>query len=100
MVQRYAWGAVDGLAGQLAGVDGSCAELWFGAHPRGTARFASSGLPIPPVPFLLKILSVGCPLSIQAHPDSELGAAATRTGSQELPGCSAQAGAGHCRVAV
>ena len=76
----YAWGRVDGVAGVLgtAGTGGPEAELWLGAHPGSPARTAD-GTPWPTLldwerqsgaklPFLLKILVSGGPLSLQAHP--------------------------------
>jgi len=76
----YAWGRVDGVAGVLgtAGTGGPEAELWLGAHPGSPARTVAgepwatlldwereSGSRLP---FLLKILVSGGPLSLQAHP--------------------------------
>lgn len=76
----YAWGRVDGVAGVLgtAGTGGPEAELWLGAHPGSPARTVggepwatlldweqASGSRLP---FLLKILVSGAPLSLQAHP--------------------------------
>jgi mannose-6-phosphate isomerase class I len=43
------------------------AELWLGSHPRGHATTVADSTPIPSVPFLLKILSVAKPLSIQVR---------------------------------
>ena len=76
----YAWGRVDGVA-QVLGTPGSGgpeAELWLGAHPGSPARTLggepwatlldwerSSGRKLP---FLLKVLVAGGPLSLQAHP--------------------------------
>jgi len=50
------------------------AELWLGSHPRGHATNMKDGTPIPAIPFLLKILSVAKPLSIQVHPDATVAA--------------------------
>ncbi|KAF8820951.1 CHORD protein [Cardiosporidium cionae] len=64
------------------------AELWMGMHPRGTSVVYSPQEPkthhlqldkylaavkakIAPIPYLLKVLSVAKPLSIQAHPDAK-----------------------------
>lgn len=89
-VKDYAWGAVDGLS-RLVGrspTGGPEAELWIGAHPsapsvlddgRTLDEAVSSdpaGLLGPVVrsrfgdrlPFLLKVLAIGAPLSIQLHP--------------------------------
>ncbi|MGN8027416.1 mannose-6-phosphate isomerase, class I [Microbacterium sp. 22242] len=76
----YAWGRVDGVAGVLGteGSGGPEAELWLGAHPGSPTR-AVAGEPWGTLvdweresgerlPFLLKILVAGSPLSLQAHP--------------------------------
>jgi mannose-6-phosphate isomerase len=93
-VQRYAWGRHDGLSQALgtAPSGGPEAELWVGTHPRGSSVVAAGPLAgrslaevvavdperwLGPVraargerglPFLLKILAIGEPLSLQAHP--------------------------------
>jgi mannose-6-phosphate isomerase len=49
------------------------AELWFGSHPSGPSKVVSSRENFTsPLSFLLKVLSVGKALSIQAHPDKKL----------------------------
>ncbi|MEE1788133.1 mannose-6-phosphate isomerase, class I [Streptomyces sp. SP17BM10] len=92
-IRPYAWGSVTALP-ELLGQDPTGepqAELWMGAHPGdpsradrgagprpldeliaadpegelGTATVARFG---PTLPFLLKILAAGIPISIQAHP--------------------------------
>ncbi|GAA0907332.1 mannose-6-phosphate isomerase, class I [Streptomyces thermoalcalitolerans] len=91
-IRPYAWGSTTAIP-HLLGVEPSGepqAEMWMGAHPgapsrtgRGTlaevieadperelgaktvARFG------PRLPFLLKILAAGAPLSLQVHPDLE-----------------------------
>ncbi|MFH8340208.1 mannose-6-phosphate isomerase, class I [Streptomyces sp. AM6-12] len=91
-VRPYAWGSPTAIP-HLLGVEPTGepqAEMWMGAHPgapsrtpRGTlaevidadperevgketvARFG------PHLPFLLKILAAGAPLSLQVHPDLE-----------------------------
>ena len=95
-IQNYAWGSHDQLAKLLRKPSPSElpeAELWFGAHPMapssiehdGTRRgldalIASSASTqlgdraferFGRLPFLLKILAVEQPLSIQAHPSAE-----------------------------
>ncbi|MCH2622524.1 MAG: hypothetical protein MKZ66_04710, partial [Acidimicrobiales bacterium] len=58
-IRHYDWGSTTALAA-LRGVEGSGrpeAELWFDDRP---------GLP-----FLVKVLAVDRPLSLQIHPDSE-----------------------------
>ncbi|MEV0244824.1 mannose-6-phosphate isomerase, class I [Streptomyces sp. NPDC050674] len=89
-VRPYAWGSPTAIP-QLLGVEPTGepqAEMWMGAHPgapsrtgRGTlvevvdadpekelgpATVAKFG---PRLPFLLKILAAGAPLSLQVHPD-------------------------------
>ena len=92
-VQHYAWGSPTAIP-ELLGVapDGRpWAELWIGAHPSAPSTLGSSGSgepldeaiatdPIgflggavverfgPRLPFLLKVLAAGEPLSLQAHP--------------------------------
>ncbi|MGW1726391.1 mannose-6-phosphate isomerase, class I [Streptomyces sp. NPDC002306] len=91
-VRPYAWGSLTAIP-RLLGVDPTGepqAEMWMGAHPgapsrteRGTlvevvdadperelgpAAVARFG---PRLPFLLKILAAGAPLSLQVHPNLE-----------------------------
>jgi mannose-6-phosphate isomerase len=94
-VQPYAWGAIDGVA-QVVGSEpsgGAEAELWVGTHPLAPsvvvddpagrtlaeviasdpvrwlgAELAASGHTA--LPFLLKVLAIGRPLSLQAHPSA------------------------------
>lgn len=86
-VRDYAWGAADGIARALGrgGSGGPEAELWLGAHPSAPSRIASPApwrdlaeweqLAPGRVPFLLKVLAAGSPLSLQAHPTDEQAAA-------------------------
>ena len=93
MVQPYAWGSQEALP-RIMGVPPTGepqAELWLGAHPRGPSMLRRGGedlslddvIAADPVgelgaetarsfgdelPFLLKILAVDQPLSLQAHP--------------------------------
>lgn len=93
IVQRYAWGSRDALP-RIMGVPPTGepqAELWLGAHPRGPSILQRGRedlsldevIAADPVgelgaetirsfgdelPFLLKILAVDQPLSLQAHP--------------------------------
>lgn len=92
-VQAYAWGAVDGLTA-LVGVEptgGPQAEMWIGGHPSAPSTVADgrtldqvlsaeAGALLGPevasrqggrLPILLKVLSIGAPLSIQLHPDAD-----------------------------
>ncbi|WP_328327178.1 MULTISPECIES: mannose-6-phosphate isomerase, class I [unclassified Streptomyces] len=93
-VRPYAWGSTTAIPA-LTGTEPTGepqAEMWLGAHPgapsridRGTGEQALSavieadpetelGAPAvakfgPRLPFLLKILAAGAPLSLQVHPD-------------------------------
>lgn len=91
-IQNYAWGRFDGIADAIGTeVTGSReAELWVGAHHRNPSVVAEgvhSGRRLDEVigedpqcwlgptadsnatlPFLLKVLAIGEPLSLQAHP--------------------------------
>lgn len=76
VVQHYAWGDTTYLPALLGRpADGRpWAEWWLGTHPHGPSHVpggelleAVSG----PLPFLLKVLAVAAPLSLQAHPDAE-----------------------------
>ncbi|MDP2275943.1 MAG: mannose-6-phosphate isomerase, class I [Archangium sp.] len=90
VIQRYAWGshtAIPMLLGQ-APDGGPQAELWLGAHPSAPSKVRSGGTLEaliahsperllgtastrqfgPRLPFLLKVLAAGQPLSLQAHP--------------------------------
>ncbi|MEU8588158.1 mannose-6-phosphate isomerase, class I [Streptomyces sp. NPDC048664] len=89
-VRPYAWGSTTAIP-RLLGVEPTGepqAEMWMGAHPGapsrtergplhevidrapeealGSAAVARFG---PRLPFLLKILAAGAPLSLQVHPD-------------------------------
>jgi mannose-6-phosphate isomerase len=93
-IQEYAWGSHDVLAGFLgrpAPTERPEAELWIGAHPAAPSRLRSGGTlgdliaadpgaalgPEsvsafgPRLPFLLKVLAVAEPLSLQVHPDRD-----------------------------
>jgi mannose-6-phosphate isomerase len=95
-IQEYAWGDKTSLS-QLLGVSNlenkPQAELWLGAHPKSPSIVLNGSEKIPldkliarsphstlgekvknkfgKLPFLLKILAAGEPLSIQAHPNLE-----------------------------
>jgi mannose-6-phosphate isomerase len=95
VVRHYDWGsrtAIAGLLGRPAPSERPEAELWLGAHPSGPAEAYVEGrwerldhlleraseplLGSSPLagferrlPFLLKLLAVERPLSLQAHPD-------------------------------
>lgn len=92
-LQPYAWGGYDYIATLLRqSPDGTPkAELWYGDHPQAPALIHENGQTLPlnhwlkahpealsdhsrarygnRLPFLLKILDVRLPLSIQLHPD-------------------------------
>lgn len=94
-VRHYAWGRPDGMA-ELVGTvpsGGPEAELWVGAHPgapsmvvddaegRSLAEVIASDprrwlgadlvdRGVTTLPFLLKVLAIGEPLSLQAHPSA------------------------------
>ncbi|WP_106398235.1 mannose-6-phosphate isomerase, class I [Actinocorallia populi] len=86
-IRTYDWGSRDVLAGLLgrpAPSAGPEAELWIGAHPGDPSRIAGEGSLLERIdrdplrmlgpgvdrlPFLLKVLAVDAPLSLQVHPD-------------------------------
>lgn len=86
-IQNYAWGSHRLLAefcGRSAPTSAPEAELWMGTHPGAPSRLAGSetslgdwiaahasevlGAPSGELPFLVKLLAAGEPLSIQVHP--------------------------------
>ncbi|MFF3512166.1 mannose-6-phosphate isomerase, class I [Streptomyces sp. NPDC002573] len=89
-VRPYAWGSTTAIP-RLLGVEPTGepqAEMWMGAHPGAPSRTARGPLNEvidkspeqelgartvakfgPRLPFLLKILAAGAPLSLQVHPD-------------------------------
>ncbi|MFJ8062890.1 mannose-6-phosphate isomerase, class I [Streptomyces sp. NPDC096142] len=91
-VRPYAWGSTTAIP-KLLGVEPSGepqAEMWMGAHPGAPSRTARGTLVEvieaaperelgdkavakfgPRLPFLLKILAAGAPLSLQVHPNLE-----------------------------
>jgi mannose-6-phosphate isomerase len=97
VVKPYAWGsktAIAELLGNPSPSAGPEAELWMGAHPSSPSRLlteegetpldrvitenprgelgeASLSAFGPKLPFLLKVLAAGAPLSLQAHPSAE-----------------------------
>jgi mannose-6-phosphate isomerase len=99
-VRHYAWGSARDIPEFLGGpADGTPqAELWMGAHPGDSSRVLRGGtsrslldlIAADPaaelgpavaaqyggrLPFLLKVLSAGQPLSLQVHPDRRRAAA-------------------------
>ncbi|WP_328910504.1 mannose-6-phosphate isomerase, class I [Streptomyces sp. NBC_00234] len=93
-VRPYAWGSTTAIP-ELLGIAPTGepqAEMWMGAHPGAPSRVTRSGTeqPLteviaadparelgqaavtkfgPRLPFLLKLLAAGAPLSLQVHPD-------------------------------
>lgn len=87
VIQEYAWGSrtlIAQLRGEAYPTEEPQAELWFGAHP--SAPSTVRGVPLDKIiaadrnahlgeaselPFLLKVLAAGSPLSLQAHPTKD-----------------------------
>ncbi|MFJ6833381.1 mannose-6-phosphate isomerase, class I [Streptomyces sp. NPDC091209] len=91
-VRPYAWGSTTAIP-RLLGVEPTGepqAEMWMGAHPGAPSRTGRGPLNEvvaedpekelgraavarfgPRLPFLLKLLAAGAPLSLQVHPDLE-----------------------------
>ncbi|GAA1772111.1 mannose-6-phosphate isomerase, class I [Kocuria aegyptia] len=72
-VQHYAWGSREVLArlqGRPVPSPEPEAELWVGAHPAAPSVVVRDGRdePLGDLPFLLKILAIDAPLSLQVHP--------------------------------
>jgi mannose-6-phosphate isomerase len=93
-VRPYAWGSTTAIP-ELLGTPPTGepqAELWMGAHPGAPSRIDRGAGPValdavieadpvaelgettvkrfgPRLPFLLKVLAAGAPLSVQVHPD-------------------------------
>ena len=93
-IQPYAWGGHDYIPQLLRREPSNlpAAELWFGDHPQAPSQIEADGITLPfndwlqknlnhaltpasrarfgdRLPYLLKILDVRLPLSIQVHPD-------------------------------
>lgn len=94
VVQPYAWGRRNGMTPHLGTepTNGPEAELWVGTHPaapalvEGTDQTLAEVIAADPIrylgptlaakgvtelPFLLKVLAIGSPLSLQAHPSTD-----------------------------
>ena len=89
--RSYAWGSKDAIPEMLgvAPTGEPQAELWLGAHPGSPAHVAKAtnaqrtlidliesdperwGVDGGPLPFLLKVLAIEAPLSLQVHPDRD-----------------------------
>lgn len=78
----YAWGQPGGISRVLGrpATDAREAELWLGAHPGSPSRTEDPRWPTlrsweestgQELPYLLKVLAAGEPLSLQAHPTAE-----------------------------
>lgn len=100
----YDWGSTDALPEMLGTVPTGQpqAELWLGSHPGGPATVSKAtpvaqtlidliesdperyGVDGRSLPFLLKVLAIGSPLSLQVHPSRE----------QAVAGCAAEDAAG------
>ena len=92
-VQPYAWGSIDALADflQMEPNGKPMAEAWYGVHPGGPSTVVVDGVVVtltelvrrdpahwfgtersqPGMSFLLKILAIDAPLSLQLHPTIE-----------------------------
>ena len=79
-IQHYAWGSrsvLAGMQGRSVPTDEPEAELWMGAHASAPSLVTLAGVQrglddvAPDLPFLLKILAIAAPLSIQVHPSEE-----------------------------
>lgn len=80
VIQHYDWGDLTAIPELLGTVpDGRpTAELWFGTHPGGPSVLddgRSLESVVGPLPFLLKVLAAGSPLSLQVHPSMDQAAA-------------------------
>jgi len=78
VIRSYDWGSATALA-DLRGIEptgAAEAELWFGAHPSGPSSFRHGGrdVTLNEMPFLVKVLAVDQPLSLQVHPDASAAA--------------------------
>ncbi len=92
-IQHYHWGDYDyipNLQGRAAGIDPE-AELWMGAHPKSPSRVLDTNQTLDELislnpeqalgkhaekfngelPYIMKILAIRSPLSLQVHPNDE-----------------------------
>ncbi|GIE90577.1 mannose-6-phosphate isomerase, type 1 [Actinoplanes regularis] len=102
VIRPYAWGsrtAIAELQGRPTPTEGPEAELWLGAHPGDPSTVPGPDGPVtlttlidgdpagqlgagvaerfgPRLPYLMKVLAAGAPLSLQAHPDLKYAAEA------------------------
>lgn len=94
-VKDYAWGSrtdIAALTGRPVPSPGPEAEIWFGTHPAGPSLLAADGRSLADVvgadplgqlgpatvarhgerlPYLMKLIAVAQPLSLQVHPSAE-----------------------------
>ncbi|MFI6478107.1 mannose-6-phosphate isomerase, class I [Nonomuraea sp. NPDC050663] len=96
-IKDYAWGsrsAIATLMGRPVPSPGPEAEMWLGAHPSGPSMLKRQGASLsleqvvaadparelgaataerfgPRLPYLMKLIAVGAPLSLQVHPSAE-----------------------------
>ncbi|MDR2552431.1 MAG: mannose-6-phosphate isomerase, class I [Treponema sp.] len=96
-VKHYPWGSPDCLP-RFLGQDNPSgepwAELWMGVHPGGPSTTSAGGRTVSlreltDLPFLLKFLAAGTPLSIQAHPNREQAREGFERENKAGPGLSA-----------
>jgi len=77
-IKHYDWGSPD-LIPDFLGIKNESkkpyAEMWLGTHPSAPSVIAESGASLKEIsgelPFLLKLIAVEKPLSIQVHPNKE-----------------------------
>jgi len=78
-IKHFDWGSPK-LIPDLLGIKDNdpnkpYAEMWMGTHPSAPSRVIESGVNLKEIsgelPFLLKLIAVEKPLSIQVHPDKE-----------------------------
>ncbi|MBG0827145.1 mannose-6-phosphate isomerase, class I [Planomonospora sp. ID67723] len=103
-IKNYAWGSrtdIATLTGRPVPASVLEAEMWFGAHPSGSSSLAGSGRSLVEaiaadplgqlgattlerygerLPYLMKLISVAEPLSLQAHPSADQAAEGHRRG--------------------
>ncbi|MFI6818097.1 mannose-6-phosphate isomerase, class I [Nonomuraea sp. NPDC050328] len=110
-IKDYAWGsrtAIATLAGRPVPSPGPEAEMWLGAHPAGPSLLERGGEPrsldeviaADPegelgracverfgarLPYLMKLIAVGAPLSLQVHPSPEQARAGYERGAYGDP---------------
>jgi mannose-6-phosphate isomerase len=85
-LQAYAWGQSDAIPAllRMERISGPVAEAWFGAHESAPSALEGGGdlaslIAADPastvggdaLPYLLKILAIASPLSLQVHPTAE-----------------------------